>query len=218
VPLASEWQQLGASIGSPAPWSGLPHLMGFTEGSDSWTTSTRPLRNTDDRYGFRWLADIFIPNISKGSYGVGGKNNITYGAFWSAGLGSNEDMFTEAIKRVAAAVDNGWASDPLAVDTVNGGPAGSKGRDFLPVRCVLGQGPMTAWIYDSDRYDDGYEAPEENPCTIGGCSCGIDAGTIFGGHNNCPAIEPGVIGVAEATVEVCKNIKHPGAIGCFPEE
>jgi hypothetical protein len=178
--------------------------MGFTEGSESWTTSTRPLRNTDDRYGFRWMASPFEQdNIVSGIAGV----------FWSAGVGSNETNVPN-IKRVVASVANGWASNPLTVDTLsNGNPAGTKGKDFLPVRCVLGQGAVANITSMEPLQIYAGDTPEEEPCLLG-CLCeagDINAGTIVG--QGCSGLTSvGAIG----TPVTCKsNIYNAGTIGCF---
>ncbi|MDR1225481.1 MAG: hypothetical protein LBK47_01100, partial [Prevotellaceae bacterium] len=211
VPLNEEWHQLGVSIGSNAAdpnaaWSSgaLPHLMGFSEGSDSWATYS--LRDADDAYGFRWTAVRFETD-GKGR-GIGGNSNIKYGALWSAGAGAGESQYEDSIKRVAASATVGsWAASPLTADTLaDGGKAGSKGRDYLPVRCALGVGGLTTQISLMVPYND---EEEENPCSVG-CLCG-DAGAIGGA--GCSAVDPGAI--VGATVVACEDIVSPGVIGCF---
>ncbi|MDR1226296.1 MAG: hypothetical protein LBK47_05285 [Prevotellaceae bacterium] len=114
---------------------------------------------------------------------------------------------------MASAATGSWAVSPLTADTAGGGKAGSKARDYLPVRCVLGLGGLTTSIISMIPLEvlDDDETPE--PCTVG-CLCGLisDVGTITGSGCSAAGIMPGNIG---ATVVACKGIATPGVIGCL---
>ncbi|MDR1225409.1 MAG: hypothetical protein LBK47_00735 [Prevotellaceae bacterium] len=136
LPTDVEWMRLGVAVGSGADvedaWvtGTQKQLMSFKNNNTDWY-NLGGLQDMDNRHGFDWQATLF-----DGVRGVNNNPAIKFGAFWSA-VNTAEDATVDTINRVVGmSTTSAWALNPLRADSSHG----SKGNDYLPVRCVLGAG------------------------------------------------------------------------------
>ncbi|MDR1226466.1 MAG: hypothetical protein LBK47_06155 [Prevotellaceae bacterium] len=133
VPTTKEWHDLGLAFGSGVTAQGddwnsrvLSEMAAFGDDPNSFKTKAH-LNNQNDRYGFSWKASPF-----DGVQPVGG-GNVRYGALWTVPLTWSNDL---SVSRIVASPRSGvWANNPITADNSQG-----QKSDYLPVRCVSGQG------------------------------------------------------------------------------